>query len=144
MSRTATAREIIIDIPSLPPSILLPNRKCHWARKHRAAQEYSQTVKLCAIDARNRCGDWPTLPRATVQIIVTYPFVLGRRKIPDPDNLMAALKPAIDALTARDRNNGVTGAGIIEDDGPEHVTWLPLLIGRDERESVRIIVREVL
>ncbi len=156
MPNAATARELIIDIPSLPPSVLLPNRKAHWATKARAAAEYGQVVKLCAIDARNRWEEayaiqldggrraipgWQPLPKATIQLIFTFPL-RRRGPAPDPDNLMAAFKSGLDALTARDRGNGVVGAGIIEDDGPENITPFPPVIVRGEYAEVRVIVRD--
>mgnify|MGYP001595776833 FL=1 len=148
-----TPRELSIDVPSVPFE-LLPNRRKHWAAHARAVRDYGAVVRLCAISARNGWVewqmaeqgtidvDWMPLSCCTVQVVATIPRS-RRGPLPDPDNLAAACKSLSDALTARDRGHGQVGAGIIEDDGPEHVTLLPIRIERGDAENVRIIVTEV-
>ena len=138
-------RELIITVPHCPPSVLLPNKKRHWAVKNRAAQQYSEEVKLCAMSARNEWEEqygkkWQTLEHATLQFICTFKHS-KRGPLPDKDNLDTALKSARDALTARERGDRVVGAGLIVDDSPDHVRLFETLIGRGEDESIRIIIR---
>lgn len=141
-------RELQIFVPILPPAVLNPNRKAHWAVKAKAARDYAETVRLCAKNAMvlwarryNPEEPWWPLGKAKVQLIFTFPLK-QRGPLPDIDNLAASFKAGMDALTARGRGNGIVGAGIIEDDGPEHIVWFPTLIARGEDPGVRIIVQE--
>lgn len=147
------ARELVIDVPVLPPSALSVNRRSHWAARARATAEYGGIVRLCAVNARNLWiesamatrntidVDWLPLKRCSIALVFTFPVKGRRGPLPDPDNLVSSCKCLIDALTARDRGNGCVGAGIIEDD--REITLLPATIQRGEA-NVRITIEEVL
>jgi Holliday junction resolvase RusA-like endonuclease len=96
---------ITIRLPYLPPSEWNPNTKTHWRRR--------ETVKVAVQDeiiVLVREQDWnqPPLPMANVKLTWTFPD--NRRR--DPDNLVAASKPIIDALTK---------ARVIQDDSWQHM-----------------------
>lgn len=144
-------KELVIQVPMLPPPGLNPNRSSgrYWAVQVGAKKTFGEAVKYCAINARNLwekiTGEpWQTLVKARVQLI----FEVNRRgPLPDGDNMMAAMKPGIDALTARVRGidrkgNPIVGACILQDDSPKCVEWLPPLVVRAEQGLVRIVVRE--
>lgn len=54
---------------------------------------------------------------------VTLHYVPRDRRDRDPDNLVATLKPAIDALTAKGQAEGRICVGIVPDDTPQYVSW---------------------
>lgn len=84
------------------------NQRLHWAEKNRRTElvrdcVHWQAAKLGAHD------------HATVHLH----YATGDRRRRDQDNLVATLKPAID---------GLVKAGLIVDDTPRHVTWVPPVI----------------
>lgn len=79
------------------------NRREHWAKEARLRREWRQAVALMARSARI-----PAYER--VLVALHYAPAMIRRR--DPDNLVAALKPAVD---------GLVDAGVIPDDTPEFV-----------------------
>ena len=145
-------REIIIIVPMLPPSELLPNQaKGHWAGKAKAAANYSNAVKLCALNDRHlweiiHKRAWEPLVHASIALEFTW-SASKRGPMPDEKNLEAAFKSGIDALTARIRGvdhygNPIVGAGIIADDSGV-ITWLPTTLKRGKEAGVRITIREL-
>lgn len=64
-------------------------------------------------------------PSAIVpHIHVVLHYVPKDRRTRDTDNLVATLKPCIDALTASGKP-GLAQTPLVEDDDPDHVTWSP-------------------
>jgi hypothetical protein len=86
---------LAVRVPPINP-VLLPNRArgVHWAEKGRIAKSLRRRTADEAAVARMRAGMRGAWKRATLQIVAVYPT----RRHPDPDNLIAALKPAIDGL----------------------------------------------
>lgn len=80
----------------LPPWECWPNYRGHWARRARAVADYKEDCGWLLRDQRNKL---PTLP-LTGPIHVTLTFVLPDRRRRDLDNLIAAAKPALDALAS--------------------------------------------
>lgn len=85
----------------LPPKVLSPNARCHWAVKSRAVKGYRFAAKAIASAARD-ASDTP-FPEADV--LCVFRFKDRRRR--DRDNLLASLKAAFD---------GIADAGIVADD----------------------------
>jgi hypothetical protein len=85
------------------PDALWPNRARGrlWAYR-KAAKRYRWEAKICAL--RELRGD---RPRHTCPAFLRILFAKRRGKFPDADNVIAALKPAID---------GIVDAGILADD----------------------------
>ncbi len=89
----------------LPDRALSPNSRNHWAVKSKAVKAARATAKEEAgrvlSDARMDAPRWKV---ARMDVVV---FLGPRNKQPDPDNLIASLKPYID---------GLADAGIVEND----------------------------
>jgi Holliday junction resolvase RusA-like endonuclease len=96
-----------IKVPALPPQACSPNFRGHWSQKYKAAQEFKKLVYLCALEVKPK--DWV----APDKVVLRLTFVTGDQRRRDADNLMAAAKPALDALTS---------AEIIKDDDSKHLT----------------------
>lgn len=71
--------------------------------------------------------------RAVPHVHVTLHYVPRDRRVRDADNLVATLKPAIDALTAAGADRGRVCLSIVPDDDPSHVSWsTPVIHDPDE------------
>lgn len=101
--------EWIIRLPYSTPPLTLNGRQ-HWATKARGVREVRGTVATLA-----KVLHIPACQR--IHIELHYVPRDGRRR--DQDNLVATLKPCID---------GLVDAGIVPDDSPEYVTWVPPVI----------------
>lgn len=60
-------------------------------------------------------------PQQHVHVVLHY--VPRDRRARDSDNLVATLKPAIDALTGKGRDRGWPALGIVPDDTDAYVSW---------------------
>ena len=96
---------LTLRLPYLPPREWNPNSRTHW-RARETAKILVQDEIIALVREQN--WDHPALPMANVKLTWTFPD--NRRR--DPDNLVAASKPLIDALTK---------AGVIEDDSWQHM-----------------------
>lgn len=96
----------------LPPKGLWPNDRVCWQALARARAEYRHDAHIGALEALGRRKE-PAWPRATIQ--ATF-FYRSRRSRRDPDNCLAALKSAFDALQ---------DAGVLATD--RYLTHLPVL-----------------
>ena len=145
-------RSLVILVP-LPPGVLNPNRRpAHWGVTVGTSRDYAELVKMLALSEKHAWETtpgqfWEPLLHASVQLEFTWP-TSKRGPLPDEKNLEAAFKPGIDALTARirrmtKRGYPIVGAGIIADDNPDCITWLPTVIQRGDEAGVKITVREV-
>ena len=76
----------MIELP-YPPSILNPNTRAHWRKKHAAAKEYKQSCLLLLAAQK----PWPTIKFA----MQFFPPDKRRR---DRDNTIAAAKYLQDAI----------------------------------------------
>ncbi len=93
----------------LPPRVVSPNGRAHWAAKARAVKAMRYRAAAETLAARGgRVKSWPT---ATVQ--VTYYHRDRRRR--DGDNALAACKAYMD---------GLADAGLVADD--VSLTYLPV------------------
>ena len=125
---------ISFEIP-LPPRMLSPNARGHWAKKSRAVKAYREAGKIGCL-----CGMGRTRPRYE-RIEIEYDFYL--RRIPgadcyyprDEDNARSAMKPAQD---------GFVDAGIVVSDSAERVTVKVVRLHRKaEKACVVVRIREV-
>lgn len=69
---------------------------------------------------------------------VALHYVPRDRRARDADNLVATLKPAIDALTAKGQDRGWPALGLVPDDTPDHVTWTPPRIHPPDEHGPRL------
>lgn len=88
----------------LPPRALSPNSRVHWGTRSRAVKSYGE-LAWCATKAamhgyRRGVGGWDG---GSIRVRA---FFRTRRR-PDPDNLCASLKSAVD---------GIVSAGLFTDD----------------------------
>jgi len=127
-SEEDSAAELQITLP-WPPTELWPNDRSYWAVKMRAKQNYRGIAFILAIDARNLAG-WVAPGRAILHIQVTKH---GSGALPDSDNLLAALKCAIDSLKA---------AEVIYDDDPAHLEIGSIEVKRGPASEVKLTIRE--
>ncbi len=96
-----------VEIPMLPPHVLSPNARSHWAEKALATKRFRQTAFYVAHQERQK---W-LQGHEKAELSITF-IIRDRRGYKDPDNALACLKPAID---------GCVDAGIIPDDSDEHL-----------------------
>jgi len=82
-----------------------PNKKMHWATKHKWTKAWQEAVGWAVIKNRQKLGK---LPLCKPQICV----LLRLCKLRDKDNLYASVKAVVDGLTI---------AGVIEDDSPKYI-----------------------
>lgn len=66
--------------------------------------------------------------RPAPHLHVVLHYVPRDSRIRDRDNLVATLKPCIDALTARGADRGWACLSLVPDDDPGHVSWAPPVI----------------
>jgi Holliday junction resolvase RusA-like endonuclease len=107
-----------------PPQELHPNHKCHpmlRSRLTRKARTNARLLSLVALDRR------PAPYWTKVQIRVTWWFKVDRRR--DERNLDGWLKAYVD---------GIVDAGIMIDDSPTVVEWLPTwtMLGKSSTDEV--------
>ena len=98
-----------IQLPYSTPPLTLNGRQ-HWATKATAIREVRGTVATLARVLR--------IP-ACQRIHVELHYVPRDSRRRDQDNIVATLKPCID---------GLVDAGVIPDDSPQYVTWVPPVI----------------
>jgi hypothetical protein len=128
------ASSVVLVFPELPYSELNPNnlRRSHWSKRSEVsaiAREEAKLLGLQAVRAQGVVG----LPFQTCKIEEVF-YVPTRRKI-DIENLMAACKAWCD---------GIVDAGILVDDGWEHVLKLSgRVIYRKGVEGTEITIKEV-
>jgi Holliday junction resolvase RusA-like endonuclease len=104
----------------LPPRVLHPNGRAHWAKKAKAVREYRGRAWAEAYRAA-----FPNPPRwAAAEVRATFYFATDRRR--DGDGATSSLKAAFD---------GIADAGIVADDAGM-VHHPPVL--RVDREAPRV------
>jgi len=104
-----TQKDVVVDLPFLPPAALSPNGRGHWSKRHRAGKALAEAVRI-----RLPGGPLSAQEPRTAMLgpaDVAY-HVRWCGKPPDEDNFSTSLKPALDEIVR---------AGILVDDGPEHV-----------------------
>ena len=123
---------LVVRVKSDPPAIryVLPmpgdrpplslNDRTHWRPKARTVADLRTAVAWQARAAR--------MPVDVPRIIVELFYVPRDRRTRDADNLVATLKPCLDALTAKGMVRGWPCHPVVTDDDPQHVTWLPPVI----------------
>lgn len=119
---------ITVTVP-IPPTVLSPNARAHWAVKARAVKKARGEARLLALAAlgRNHPPRWKA-----AQAVVTWYAATRRRQ--DRDNLSARLKATYD---------GIADAGIVEDDSG--LLPLPPVLAHDPKNPrVVIVLSEVI
>lgn len=110
-----------------PPLTL--NSRTHWRTRARLVKQIRTAVFV-----RGRQVKMAPAPHVHVQLY----YVPPDRRDRDPDNLVATLKPAIDALTARGQDRGWPALGVVPDDTPEYVSWSPPRILEPDEHGPRL------
>jgi hypothetical protein len=111
-----TRGALVIQVSQLPPRINSPNARAFWAAKYKEnvdSRGYATAVYLECVDFRNRLEEsakHPFKPYHCYHVQLTFVFAQKRRR--DPDNFVAAFKPAMDKIV---------DAGLIVDDSSEHI-----------------------
>ena len=91
---------ISITIP-IPPRILSPNARPHWAKKAKATKAFR--LRSWAASSAATKGTPERWLKAKLEVVAYFPT----RRFPDPTNLMASLKAAED---------GICDAGVVAND----------------------------
>ena len=86
---------LTITIPYLPPAVLSPNSRLHWAKKVGPKIQVKNDVMILAKEAAQKepKGTYP-LERA----VIRFKYGLPNKRVRDMDNLVAASKAMLDAL----------------------------------------------
>jgi len=85
----------------LPPKVLSPNARCHWAVKSKAVKLYRFGARIIAMREWDSTRD----PLEECDILCVFHFKDRRKR--DRDNLLASMKSAFD---------GIADAGIVAND----------------------------
>jgi Holliday junction resolvase RusA-like endonuclease len=83
--------DLVISV-GLPPRLLAPNERSHWGKRLRAKNFYKEHVARCALTKR------PRRPMQSADVTLKFYFPDRRGLANDPDNLLAQMKYAFDAL----------------------------------------------
>lgn len=97
---------VVVTVGGHPPG---PNERLHWATRHAVMRARRDQV---AWQCKEQYSGQP-LVRARLEVIFTY----GRRPFRDLDNCIASVKGDIDGLVI---------GGVLTDDSPAHLDWLPV------------------
>ena len=107
---------------ALPPKELSPNARAHWRSKNVAKQAYAEEVWIAG---RQSHEDSPNCRQCAIEEAGGMPWwwaavhlVKHSTHETDTDNVIASCKVLIDCLTTK----GTRPLGIVEDDGPGHMT----------------------
>ena len=117
----ATPCIVRLIIPRCPPRSLNRLLRMHWARRRELMELWRQEVAVAAIQAGR-----PQLQAARLRFTLVY----DRVPLPDVDNALA--------VVAKLCLDGLVNAGVLPDDGPEHVRCVELESLRVERGMGRV------
>lgn len=125
--------EFALELP-LPPKILSPNVKTHWAKKSRATRDHRYDCAILAKTMKPR--GWQA---CAVSLEVEYRCARGALGYiaRDVQNAMSALKAAID---------GLIDAGIAPNDSKKWLQWdgFTLVTRKNPKgDGVTVIVRAI-
>jgi crossover junction endodeoxyribonuclease RusA len=105
-----------IRLPYDKPPLTL-NQRLHWRAEARIKHQVRADVTTLVTNARI-----PACHAIHVQLV----YVPRDHRIRDCDNLVATLKPCIDAIRACD---------VVPDDSPQYVTWgMPIITAPDSKD----------
>ncbi|MAH45500.1 hypothetical protein CMI37_06705 [Candidatus Pacearchaeota archaeon] len=116
---------MIIHLGHLPDRDLSPNKRLHHMKLYKA-KDAAKELAIAKIREQGR----PKQPLDWAHIAITWVAKDKRRR--DIDNLMASMKPYLDALVAE---------GVIADDSADHVTY-SLRYERGTQEDTIIEINE--
>ncbi len=107
-----------------PESILLPNRKEHWADKYPAVQAAKQVAWATAHEEIMKIPGWKPISRCVIQ----YTFYPPDNRRRDEDNHASACKPYLDGLVL---------AGLLLDDSNKVIQHVSRCFGPADRTNSR-------
>ncbi len=120
---SAAGLSSIVVVLDLPPRILHPNARPHWAAKARATKSYRRAAWAMALAA-----SWTPAPRWKRATVTIWWYAKTKRKA-DADGILSSLKAAFD---------GIADAGIVDNDAG--MTFMPIERLHDP-ESPRVMIR---
>ena len=128
----AGAPVYVLPLPYTTPPLSLNDR----GRSRRAALAKARKVKdlRAAVTTVGRSLKMKAAPH----LHVALHYVPPDRRTRDRDNLVATLKPCIDALTARGATRGWACLSLVPDDDPGHVSWSPPVIHEPDAAGPRL------
>lgn len=118
----------IIPLGFTSPPLSLNDRH-HYRKRARLVKAIRVAVVVRAKQLKMR-------PVPHVHVVLHY--VPRDARTRDADNLVATLKPAIDALTADGADRGRVCVGIVPDDDPAHVSWSTPVIHEPDEHGPRM------
>ena len=122
----------ILPLPYDRPPLSLNDRgrsKAAVRGKARKVRELRAAVYV--VGKALKAEPWPHL-----RVVLHY--VPADARVRDRDNLVATLKPCIDALTAKGADRGWPCLGMVPDDDPEHISWAPPVIHEPDEHGARV------
>lgn len=93
--------------PGLPPREFSPNSRVHWSRRHAVGLDVGQDMVILMLEQ-----GWSMVPLE--HAVVRFKIGLPDKRRRDLDNLIAACKPLLDALTGRVIKDDRIGAVDVE------------------------------
>ena len=125
--QTPPAFSFAVELP-LPPKMLSPNVRAHWAPKARAVKGYRE---VAAWEIRRAYGfrRRAVLPHVTIDVQYRCPHGAAGYVAYDEQNAIAALKSALD---------GLADAGIVKSDSKKYVSWGSIELVTTARELARL------
>lgn len=114
---------VVVPLSFTKPPLSLNDHRMHWAQKSRIVRQLREEVVMRMRLKRVRKG--------AEHVEVTFHYRPRDRRVRDTDNLIATIKPLVDALgpgrppqmTRSGRHTQpVAGYGLVPDDNPRYVT----------------------
>lgn len=126
------AELVVITVPMVPPSTLLPNSRRRGKGGSSFWQQAKDTDMLRGAAGLACIGVQPVPTPVRVIYDVHWPAdrYKGKSRMPDTDALPTACKAILDGLVDR---------GIIPDDSPEHVVFVGASQTKETRDGVVIV-----
>jgi hypothetical protein len=119
-------------VPIRPFSLNAERNSRHWGRPSRNTTQARDLARdLCAEWIEAQAITWRPALRAVS--IDAFPYAIDRRYRQDTGNCYPSVKACID---------GLVRAGLIEDDGPEFVTFIGMHAHRFGRDALVLIIEE--
>jgi hypothetical protein len=95
-------------LPYTSPPLSMNDRWAHWGQERKAQREVSKAASVVI-----RAAGWPEMFRIDVALV----WYRGTNAHADSDNIVATIKPCIDALKPRDpQKNRPWGLGLVRED----------------------------
>ena len=121
-----------IDFPTVSANVG-GNARGHWRTRASALKAAKQTGVLLVRNAIIEHELHDCIPWSPVDVTVTWLYTNARHR-PDLDNLSSRIKPYLDSAVT---------AGLLVDDGPDHILTIRYEYQRAKRTGVRMLFTKV-